>query len=73
MNMPVRTKQMSGLIRVDGMVRGRIDGTVNGMMHATIRGNMSAYVESGEMTQLSGENDAMSDIDNTAISQKEGV
>ncbi len=73
MNMPVRTRQMSGLIRVDGLVRGRIDGTVNGMMHATIRGSMSAYVESGEMTQMSDKNDTRIMPENTAIEQKEGV
>ena len=55
MNMPIRTKTASGLMRVDGVVRGRINGTVTGTMHAIVRGNVSAYVEAGDMTELSDE------------------
>ena len=51
-NMPIRTKNASGLIRVDGLVHGKIDGTVTGSMNAIIRGNVSAYVEAGEVTEL---------------------
>ena len=53
MNMPIRTKSAAGLVRVDGVVRGRINGTVTGTMHAIVRGNVSAYVEAGELTELS--------------------
>ncbi len=49
MNMPVRTKQLSGLVRIDGAIRGRIEGQVSGTMHATVRGNVSAYVETGNV------------------------
>lgn len=55
MNMPIRTKTATGLMRVDGVVRGRINGTVTGTMHAIVRGNVSAYVEAGDMTELSDE------------------
>lgn len=55
MNMPIRTKNMSGLIRVDGLVRGRIEGTVTGTMSAVVRGNVSAYVEAGDVTELTEE------------------
>lgn len=55
MNMPVRTKNMTGLMRVDGLVRGRIEGTVTGTMSAIVRGNVSAYVEAGDVTQLTEE------------------
>ncbi len=55
MNMPIRTKSGSGLMRVDGVVRGRINGTVTGTMHAIIRGNVSAYVEAGDMRELTEE------------------
>ncbi len=55
MNMPIRTKSASGLIKVDGLVRGKIDGTVTGTMNAVIRGNISAYVEAGDVTQLTEE------------------
>ena len=52
MNMPIRTKNAAGLIKVDGLVHGQIDGTVTGSMNAIIRGNVSAYVEAGEVTEL---------------------
>lgn len=52
MNMPIRTKNAAGLIKVDGLVRGKIDGTVTGTMNAIIRGNVSAYVEAGDVTEL---------------------
>lgn len=55
MNMPIRTKNVTGLVRVDGLVRGRIDGTVTGTMSAIVRGNVSAYVEAGDVTELTEE------------------
>ena len=55
MNMPIRTKNVTGLMRVDGLVRGRIEGTVTGTMSAIVRGNVSAYVEAGDVTQLTEE------------------
>lgn len=55
MNMPIRTKNVTGLMRVDGLVRGRIDGTVTGTMSAIVRGNISAYVEAGDVTELTEE------------------
>lgn len=55
MNMPIRTKNVTGLMRVDGLVRGRVEGTVTGTMSAIVRGNVSAYVEAGDVTQLTEE------------------
>ena len=55
MNMPIRTKNVTGLMRVDGLVRGRIEGTVTGTMSAIVRGNLSAYVEAGDVTELTEE------------------
>ena len=52
MNMPIRTKNVTGLMKVDGLVRGKIDGTVTGTMNAIVRGNVSAYVEAGDVTEL---------------------
>jgi len=53
MTMPVRPKESSGgLVRVDGMVRGKINGQVTGVMHAVIMGDVSAFVEAGDMTKL---------------------
>ena len=55
MNMPIRTKNVTGLMKVDGLVRGRIDGVVTGTMKAIVRGNVSAYVEAGDVMELSEE------------------
>lgn len=55
MNMPIRTRNAAGLIKVDGLVRGKIDGMVTGSMNAIIRGNVSAYVEAGDVTELTEE------------------
>ena len=56
MNMPVRNKQLTGTMRIDGMVRGKIDGTVIGTMHAVVKGNINAFVESGELTEDASDN-----------------
>ena len=55
MNMPIRTKTASGLLRVDGIVRGRINGTVTGTMHAIVKGDVSAFIEAGDMTEITQE------------------
>ena len=57
MNMPVRSKKAEGLMRVDGVVRGRIDGMVTGTMHAIVKGNISAFVEAGDITMLEDKED----------------
>ena len=52
MNMPIKPKTATGLIRVDGVVRGRIEGTVTGTMHAIVKGNLSGFVEAGDVTMI---------------------
>ena len=47
LNLPVTTHNVSGLIRVDGLVQGHIDGTVMGVMHATIRSNANILMKTG--------------------------
>ena len=68
MNMPLQNKQISGSMRIDGLVRGRIDGTVNGVVHATVKGNVSAYIDNGNVEMLDDEDN--SEINNL---QGEGV
>ena len=55
MNMPIHTKEVTGLNRVDGVVRGRINGVVTGTMHAIVRGDMNAFVEAGNIVPLTEE------------------
>jgi hypothetical protein len=55
MNMPIRTREASGLNHVNGIVRGRINGVVTGTMNAIVRGDLSAFVEAGNITPLTEE------------------
>jgi hypothetical protein len=55
MNMPIRTREASGLNHVNGIVRGRINGVVTGTMNAIVRGDISAFVEAGNITPLTEE------------------
>ncbi len=45
MNMPLKNFNATGLIRVDGAIRGRINGTVTGTMTGLIRGDVSAFID----------------------------
>lgn len=49
--MPVSNQKESGLVRVDGIVRGQINGVVYGTMHAVVRGDVSAMIVSGSMSK----------------------
>ena len=55
MNMPIRTREATGLNHVNGIVRGRINGVVTGTMNAIVRGDLSAFVEAGNITPLTEE------------------
>ena len=51
-SMPLKLERTSGLMRVDGVVRGRINGTVTGEIHGFVRGEASLFVKMGKMEQL---------------------
>ncbi len=55
MNMPIRQKELSGITRVDGFVRGEINGVFTGYMRGIVRGDINAYVESGDVKELNKE------------------
>jgi hypothetical protein len=55
MNMPIRTKEVMGINRVNGIVRGRVNGVVTGTMNAIVRGEISAFVEAGNVTPVTEE------------------
>ena len=61
MNMPIRSRSASGIIRVDGAIRGRINGTVTGTMSAIIRGDVSAFIDAGNMEILDEQLPAIED------------
>lgn len=51
-SMPLKLERTSGLMRVDGVVRGRINGTVTGEIHGFVRGEASLFVNMGKMEQI---------------------
>lgn len=51
-SIPLKLEKMSGLMRVDGVVRGRINGTVTGEIHGFVRGDASLFVNMGKMEQI---------------------
>ncbi len=52
MKAPVRRREASGRMIVDGAVRGHISGTVTGIMHATIEGDAQLEIVSGDVEEL---------------------
>ena len=46
---PVRQRHESGLVYINGTIRGTINGTVIGQVHAVVRGDVQAVVSSGSM------------------------
>lgn len=58
MNMPIKNLTATGLIRVDGAIRGHVNGTVTGTMSAIIRGDVSAFIDSGNLEVLDENKDA---------------
>jgi hypothetical protein len=49
---PIRAKDESGIIRVDGMIRGHISGQILGTVHGIVRGNVRASIISGDIQKL---------------------
>ena len=73
MNMPVQNKQVSGAMRIDGLVRGRIDGTINGVVHGIVRGNISAYIENDNIKMLDEDSAEPGDPEIINVTEEEGV
>ncbi len=67
MNLPIQNKQMSGMMRIDGMVRGRINGTVTGVMHAVIRGDISAFIDNKDIQIVDEDDPAISAPDESLL------
>ena len=71
LNLPVTTHNVSGLIRVDGLVQGHIDGTVMGVMHATIRGNANILMKTGSAVLTDEEEKSVSEGNGFPEEQRE--
>ncbi len=50
---PVKTKEETGTVVINGAIRGTINGTVIGTMNAVVRGDVKAIVVSGSMEKAS--------------------
>lgn len=51
-SMPVMTQKASGLVSVNGKIRGQINGIVIGEIHGIVRGEVNAIMEVGDMIPL---------------------
>ncbi len=49
---PIRSREESGIIRVDGMIRGQIFGQIIGTVHGSVRGDARASIISGDIRKL---------------------
>ena len=49
---PIRSREESGIIRVDGMIRGQISGQIIGTVHGSVRGDARASIISGDIRKL---------------------
>ncbi len=49
---PVKTKEESGTVVINGAIRGTINGTVVGTMNAVVRGDVRAMVVSGKINKV---------------------
>ncbi len=63
MNMPVRNMTSSGIVRVDGVVRGQVNGTVIAMMRGIVKGDMNAMVQAGNYKELDEQSFSEKDLD----------
>ncbi len=61
-SMPLKLERTSGLMRVDGVVRGRINGTVTGEIHGFIRGEASLFVNMGKLEQCEDDGRKLEDL-----------
>lgn len=53
---PIRTKEESGTVVINGAIRGTINGTVIGTMNAVVRGDVKAMVVSGSIGKVDDPN-----------------
>ena len=49
---PIRSREESGIIRVDGMIRGQISGQIIGTVHGIVQGDVRASIISGDIRKL---------------------
>ncbi len=54
-SMPVMTQKATGLVSVNGRIRGQINGIVIGEIHGIVRGEVNAIMELGNMVPLNDE------------------
>ncbi len=49
---PIRSRDESGIIRVNGMIHGHIDGQIIGTVKAIVRGDVRASIVSGDIEKI---------------------
>ncbi len=71
MNMPLKNMNASGLIRVDGAIRGRVNGTVTGTMNAIILGDVSAFIDTANVEMLEETEENLAALQGVTAKQEE--
>jgi predicted RND superfamily exporter protein len=51
-SMPLSASRSSGLVRINGRVRGQINGIIIGEVHGIVRGEVNAIMEMGSLEQV---------------------
>ncbi|MDD3429526.1 MAG: MMPL family transporter [Oscillospiraceae bacterium] len=51
-SLPIQAQRTSGLVRLDGHVRGTINGAVNGIVHATVKGDVNVHLLAGSPQEI---------------------
>ncbi|MDD6812606.1 MAG: MMPL family transporter [Lachnospiraceae bacterium] len=70
-SMPVMTRRATGLVSINGKVRGQINGIVIGEIHGIVRGEVNAIMEMGNMTRLGNAEDELPLIEEDMDEEKE--
>lgn len=73
-SMPVMTQRSTGLVSINGRVRGQINGIVIGEIHGIVRGEVNAIMEMGNMEPVEESEEYLLTIDavETADSEQTG-
>ena len=71
-SMPVMTQRSTGLVRINGRVRGQINGIVIGEVHGIVRGEVNAIMEMGNMVPIEESDEYLEAIEASELTENNG-
>ncbi|MCM1175007.1 MAG: MMPL family transporter [Blautia sp.] len=66
-SMPITTQKATGLVSVNGKIRGQINGIVIGEIHGIVRGEVNAIMEVGDMIPLGEVDETLLEIEDKGM------